>query len=182
MRVRPKCDPHHVNKLPALTGRDWKRLACSAGTIDQVRQIDVDQYKYGFETVIESATAPKGRAPKTRSDDSARRTTPAWMLEWVLTRSALADAGRAQLGARRLPKIDFQTSTIIPPEKAALARSRRRDRSETACASYEKLGIPLASRNPCRLQQSKIDRSRPRVRFRLGGHHLQKKETGPGRR
>jgi Fe-S cluster assembly protein SufB len=23
-------------------------------TIDQVRQIDVDQYKYGFETVIEA--------------------------------------------------------------------------------------------------------------------------------
>jgi Fe-S cluster assembly protein SufB len=29
-------------------------------TIDQVRQIDVDQYKYGFETVIDSDTAPKG--------------------------------------------------------------------------------------------------------------------------
>ena len=29
-------------------------------TIDQVRQIDVDQYKYGFETKIEMDKAPKG--------------------------------------------------------------------------------------------------------------------------
>ena len=29
-------------------------------TVEQVRRIDVDQYKYGFETVIESEKAPKG--------------------------------------------------------------------------------------------------------------------------
>jgi hypothetical protein len=29
-------------------------------TVDQVRRIDVDQYKYGFETLIESEKAPKG--------------------------------------------------------------------------------------------------------------------------
>ena len=29
-------------------------------TIDQVRKIDVDQYKYGFETIIEMDKAPKG--------------------------------------------------------------------------------------------------------------------------
>ena len=28
-------------------------------TIDQVRQIDVDQYKYGFETTIEMDLAPR---------------------------------------------------------------------------------------------------------------------------
>ena len=29
-------------------------------TVDRVRRIDVDQYKYGFETLIESDKAPKG--------------------------------------------------------------------------------------------------------------------------
>ena len=29
-------------------------------TVEQVRRIDVDQYKYGFETLIESEKAPKG--------------------------------------------------------------------------------------------------------------------------
>ncbi len=35
-------------------------MAAVQETIDQVRQIDVDQYKYGFETTIEVDKAPKG--------------------------------------------------------------------------------------------------------------------------
>ena len=35
-------------------------MAAVKETIDQVRQIDVDQYKYGFETKIDSVKAPKG--------------------------------------------------------------------------------------------------------------------------
>ena len=35
-------------------------MAAVQETIDQVRLIDVDQYKYGFETVIEMDKAPKG--------------------------------------------------------------------------------------------------------------------------
>ena len=34
-------------------------------TIEQVRRIDVDQYKYGFETLIESEKAPKGLSEDT---------------------------------------------------------------------------------------------------------------------
>ena len=34
-------------------------------TVDQVRRIDVDQYKYGFETLIESDKAPKGLSEDT---------------------------------------------------------------------------------------------------------------------
>ena len=36
-------------------------MAAVQETIDQVRQIDVDQYKYGFETMIEVDKAPKGK-------------------------------------------------------------------------------------------------------------------------
>jgi Fe-S cluster assembly protein SufB len=35
-------------------------MAAVQETIDQVRLIDVDQYKYGFETIIEMDKAPKG--------------------------------------------------------------------------------------------------------------------------
>ena len=35
-------------------------MAAVQETIDQVKKIDVDQYKYGFETRIESVKAPKG--------------------------------------------------------------------------------------------------------------------------
>ena len=37
-------------------------------TVEQVRKIDVDQYKYGFETDIESVKAPKGL-----DEDTVRR-------------------------------------------------------------------------------------------------------------
>lgn len=35
-------------------------MAAVQETIDQVKAIDVDQYKYGFVTDIESELAPKG--------------------------------------------------------------------------------------------------------------------------
>ncbi len=35
-------------------------MAAVQETIDRVKGIDVDQYRYGFETVIESEKAPKG--------------------------------------------------------------------------------------------------------------------------
>ena len=53
-------------------------------TVDQVRQIDVDQYKYGFETQIESEKAPKGLSEDTVRFISAKKDEPAWMLEWRL--------------------------------------------------------------------------------------------------
>ena len=34
-------------------------------TVEQVRRIDVDQYKYGFVTDIESEKAPKGLSEDT---------------------------------------------------------------------------------------------------------------------
>src|SRR3981081_289519 len=53
-------------------------------TVDRVRLIDVDQYKYGFETLIESDKAPKGLSEDTVRFISAKKSEPAWMLEWRL--------------------------------------------------------------------------------------------------
>src|ERR1700751_4085942 len=53
-------------------------------TVDRVRRIDVDQYRYGFETIIESEKAPKGLSEETIRFISAKKSEPAWMLEWRL--------------------------------------------------------------------------------------------------
>src|SRR5262249_60882783 len=53
-------------------------------TVDQVRRIDVDQYKYGFETQIESEKAPKGLSEETIRFISAKKNEPEWMLAWRL--------------------------------------------------------------------------------------------------
>jgi Fe-S cluster assembly protein SufB len=44
-------------------------------TVDQVRQIDVDQYKYGFVTDIASDTAPTGLSEDVVRFISAKRTS-----------------------------------------------------------------------------------------------------------
>ena len=44
-------------------------------TIEQVRRIDVDQYKYGFVTDIESDKAPKGLSEDTSASSRPRRTS-----------------------------------------------------------------------------------------------------------
>src|SRR6187455_3312353 len=53
-------------------------------TVDQVRAIDVDQYKYGFVTDIESDRAAKGLSEETVRFISAKKGEPEWMLEWRL--------------------------------------------------------------------------------------------------
>ena len=98
-------------------------------TVDQVRQIDVDQYKYGFETLIESDKAPKGLSEDTVRFISAKKDEPAWMLEWRL------DAYRRWLTMREpnwarvdYPTIDYQDALLLFRAEAA----RRRSRSTTS--------------------------------------------------
>src|SRR5436309_410597 len=53
-------------------------------TVDQVRRIDVDQYKYGFITDIESEKAPKGLSEDIVRFISAKKNEPAWLTDWRL--------------------------------------------------------------------------------------------------
>src|SRR5215210_1060468 len=53
-------------------------------TIEQVRSIDVNQYKYGFATEVEMDKAPKGLSEDIVRFISAKKGEPAWMLEWRL--------------------------------------------------------------------------------------------------
>jgi Fe-S cluster assembly protein SufB len=75
---------------------------------------------------------------------SAKKEEPEWMLEWRLDAyQALAEDGRADLGAVSYPKIDFRTSIITRRPRARPARSRSTMSIRNCCATYEKLGIPL---------------------------------------
>src|SRR4029450_9573301 len=53
-------------------------------TIEQVKLIDVDQYKYGFETEVEMEKAPKGLSEDVIRFISGKKNEPAWMLYWRL--------------------------------------------------------------------------------------------------
>ena len=53
-------------------------------TVEQVRAIDVDQYKYGFVTDVEMEVAPKGLNEDIVRLISAKKNEPEWLMEWGL--------------------------------------------------------------------------------------------------
>src|SRR5476651_415320 len=112
-------------------------------TVEQVRRIDVDQYKYGFVTDIESEKAPKGLSEDTVRFISAKKSEPAWMLEWRLEAYKRWLTMREPTWARvDYPKIDYQNAYYFSaPKKNALASLDEVD--PEILRTYEKLGIPL---------------------------------------
>jgi Fe-S cluster assembly protein SufB len=112
-------------------------------TVEQVRRIDVDQYKYGFVTDIESEKAPKGLSEDTVRFISAKKNEPAWMLEWRLEAFKRWLTMREPSWARvNYPKIDYQNAYYYSaPKKNALASLDEVD--PEILKTYAKLGIPL---------------------------------------
>ena len=116
-------------------------------TVDQVRRIDVDQYKYGFETLIESDKAPKGLSEDTVRFISAKKNEPEWMLAWRL------DAYKRWLTMRE-PKwakvdygpIDYQDIYYYSAPKQKDGPKSLDEIDPEILRTYEKLGIPLRER------------------------------------
>jgi Fe-S cluster assembly protein SufB len=112
-------------------------------TLERVRRIDVDQYKYGFVTDIESDKAPKGLSEDTVRFISAKKDEPAWMLEWRL------DAYRRWLTVREphwarvdYGPIDYQDLYYYSAPRRNVLQSLDEVDPEIL-RTYEKLGIPL---------------------------------------
>src|SRR6266403_1951321 len=112
-------------------------------TVDQVRRIDVDQYKYGFVTDIESDKAPKGLSEDIVRFISAKKTEPEWMLAWRLEAYRRWLTMREPTWARvDYPKINYQDYYYYSaPKRKALASLDEVD--PEILATYAKLGIPL---------------------------------------
>ncbi|WP_136657219.1 Fe-S cluster assembly protein SufB [Nitratireductor sp. XY-223] len=127
-------------------------------TIDQVRQIDVDQYKYGFETLIEMDKAPKGLNEDIIRFISAKKDEPEWMLEWRL------DAYRRWLTMEEptwarveYPEIDFNDIYYYAAPKNQTGPKTIDEVDPELLATYEKLGIPLREQEILAgVQQSKV--------------------------
>ncbi len=113
-------------------------------TIEQVRAIDVDQYKYGFETIIEMEKAPKGLNEDVIRFISARKGEPEWMLEWRL------DAYKRWLTMEEpdwarvsYEKIDYNDIYYYAAPKMNEAPKTLDEVDPEILKTYEKLGIPL---------------------------------------
>ena len=146
-------------------------------TIERVRHIDIDQYKYGFVTDIESDKAPKGLSEDTVRFISAKENEPAWMLEWRL------DAYRRWLTMREpqwarvdYGPIDYQDLYYYSaPKRKALASLDEVD--PEILKTYAKLGIPLREQEMLAgVEREDGTRSRVAVdavfELGVGRHHL----------
>src|ERR671918_2385993 len=113
-------------------------------TVDRVRRIDVDQYRYGFETIIESEKAPRGLSEDTVRFISAKKNEPAWMLEWRLEAYRRWLTMREPTWARvDYPKINYQDYYYYSAPKKKPTLNSLDEVDPEILATYEKLGIPL---------------------------------------
>ncbi|AHB49442.1 cysteine desulfarase [Hyphomicrobium nitrativorans NL23] len=119
-------------------------MAAVQETIDTVKKIDVDQYKYGFETNIETVKAPKGLNEDIVRFISEKKGEPQWMLDWRLEAYArwrnMTEPTWAKVS---YPKIDFENLYYYAAPKGAEGPKSLDEVDPELLATYEKLGIPL---------------------------------------
>ena len=113
-------------------------------TIDLVKTIEVEKYKYGFTTDIESDYAPKGLSEDIVRFISAKKGEPAWMLEWRLEAYRVWLEMVEPTWARvHYPKIDFQDLYYYAAPKSMAAPKSLDEIDPKLLETYAKLGIPL---------------------------------------
>ncbi|GAB3458706.1 Fe-S cluster assembly protein SufB [Insolitispirillum peregrinum] len=118
-------------------------MVATESTIQTVK--DIERYKYGFETDIESDRAPKGLSEDIVRFISAKKEEPEWMLEWRLKayRHWLT-MEEPQWASLHYPPIDYQDSYYYAAPKRREDGPKSLDEVDPELlATYEKLGIPL---------------------------------------
>src|ERR671911_1767547 len=120
-------------------------MAAVQETVARVREIDVDKYKYGFSTDIESVKAPKGLSEDIVRFISAKKGEPNWLLEWRLEayrrRLTLTEPKWANV---HYPKIDFPELYYYSAPKSTEGPKSLADVDPELLRTYERLGIPLS--------------------------------------
>src|SRR5437764_12561331 len=116
-------------------------------TVEQVRRIDVETYKAGSETVIESEKAPKGLNEDVIRFISAKKNEPEWMLAWRLDAYRRWLTMREPLWARvKYGPIDYQNLYYYSAPKKKDGPKSLEEIDPEILKTYEKLGIPLRER------------------------------------
>jgi Fe-S cluster assembly protein SufB len=121
-----------------------KTMPAVQETIAQVAEIDVDKYKYGFTSDIESDLAPKGLDESTVRFISEKKGEPEWLLEWRLEAFRRWQTMTEPTWARvSYPKIDFQDLHYYAAPKRTAGPKSLDEVDPELLRTYEKLGIPL---------------------------------------
>lgn len=120
-------------------------MAATIETLEKVRSLTDEGYKYGFVTDIESDLAPKGLDEGTIHFISAKKKEPDWMLQWRLKAYrhwlGMAEPKWAKVS---YPPIDFQDIHYYAAPKVKDGPTSLDDVDPKLIETYNKLGIPLA--------------------------------------
>ena len=113
-------------------------------TVDRVRAIDVDQYKWGFSTPIETEKAPKGLSEEVIRFISGKKGEPQWLLDWrfeALRRwRTLEEPNWARV---HHPKIEYDELYYYSAPKKGGGPASLDEVDPELLKTFEKLGIPL---------------------------------------
>ena len=119
-------------------------MAAVQETIDQVKAIDVTEYKYGFVTDIEMDKPAKGLTEDTVRYISARKNEPEWMLEWRLDAFRRWKTMTEPTWSRvQYPPIDYQDIYYYAAPKTGDQPKSLDEVDPAILETYKKLGIPL---------------------------------------
>src|ERR1700689_3214504 len=119
-------------------------MAAVQETVDRVRSIEVDAYKYGFISPIESDLAPKGLREDTVRFISQKKFEPEWLLDWRLEAFRRWKTMEEPKWARvSYPPIDYQNMYYFAAPKTTPPPRSLDEVDPELLRTYAKLGIPL---------------------------------------
>jgi Fe-S cluster assembly protein SufB len=116
-------------------------------TLQTVRSLSREGYKYGFVTDIEADEAPPGLNEDTVRFISAKKDEPEWLLEWRLAAfRAWHKMTQPSWAKLNLTPIDYQAATYFSAPKQNADPKSLDEVDPELLRTYEKLGIPLRER------------------------------------
>jgi Fe-S cluster assembly protein SufB len=119
-------------------------MSSSIATVDTIRSLSQQKYKYGFVTEIEADEAPPGLDESTVRFISRKKDEPEWLCEWRLAAfrawQQMTPPNWAKLA---LAPIDYQAATYYSAPRQNAAPRALEEVDPELLRTYEKLGIPL---------------------------------------
>ena len=130
-------------------------MAAVQETVDRVRSIEVDAYKYGFISPIESDLAPKGLREDTVRFISQKKFEPEWLLDWRLEAFRRWKTMEEPKWARvSYPPIDYQSIYYFAAPKRRQRRSRSTRLIRSCCGRTPNLASRWLSKRSSRVSRT----------------------------
>ena len=119
-------------------------MAAVQETVEHVKEMEVDKYKYGFKTDIETIKAPKGLNEDIVRFISEKKDEPQWMLDWRLDAfQRWLTMDEPKWSRVHHKKIDFQDLYYYAAPKSTEGPTSLDEVDPQLLETYAKLGIPL---------------------------------------